>query len=103
MNPTNPELDTLQGNHPKGAAMKIHRPGTWRLALHPLCRPTWLLITLVCATGLQAQAPAPETTDLPTLTQIDQVRRLNLEQAKRGYPVRLRAVVTYYASQGFDF
>jgi two-component system, sensor histidine kinase and response regulator len=83
--------------------MKIHRPGTWRLALHPLCRPTWLLITLVCATGLQAQAPAPETTDLPTLTQIDQVRRLNLEQAKRGYPVRLRAVVTYYASQGFDF
>ncbi|MGA2984086.1 MAG: PAS domain S-box protein [Terriglobia bacterium] len=32
---------------------------------------------------------------LPTLTHIDQIRSLTLEEAKRGYPVRIRAVVTY--------
>jgi signal transduction histidine kinase len=32
---------------------------------------------------------------LPLLTTADQVRRLSHEQARRGYPIRLRAVVTY--------
>jgi PAS domain S-box-containing protein len=35
---------------------------------------------------------------LRTLTQIEQIRELTPEQANRGYPVRLRAVVTYYVS-----
>jgi PAS domain S-box-containing protein len=33
---------------------------------------------------------------LPLLTRIDQLHRLTLDQAKQGYPVRLRGVVTYY-------
>jgi PAS domain S-box-containing protein len=32
---------------------------------------------------------------LPTLTRIEQIRGLKLEEAKRGYRVRIRAVVTY--------
>jgi two-component system, sensor histidine kinase and response regulator len=74
-----------------------------RLALHPVCRSILLFATLNWATVVGGQTPAPATTALPTLTQIDQVRRLTPEQANRGYPVRLDAVVTYYASQGFDF
>jgi PAS domain S-box-containing protein len=38
---------------------------------------------------------------LPTLTHIEQVRGLTLEQARQGYPVRIRAVVTYcHAADG---
>ena len=33
---------------------------------------------------------------LPTLTSCAQVRKLNAKEANRGYPVRLRAVVTYF-------
>ena len=75
------------------AAERLRASG--RLALHSLYRSIGLLATLVCATSLRGQ--------LPTLTRIDQIRQLTLGQAKRGYPVRLRAVVTYYSSQGFDF
>jgi len=32
---------------------------------------------------------------LPLLTEIDQVRRLSVEEAARGYPVRLRGVITF--------
>src|SRR5260221_83143 len=34
---------------------------------------------------------------LPTLTRVDEVRRLTREQAQRAYPVRLRGVVTYFS------
>jgi PAS domain S-box-containing protein len=50
------------------------------------------------AVGLRGQQPGPQTASLPTLTQIEQIRELTPEQANRGYPVRLRAVVTYYVS-----
>ena len=83
--------------------MNIDLLGAWRIALQASCRSISLFAILVGATGLRGQPRMPETTSLQTLTQIDQVRGLTLEQAKRGYPVRLRAVVTYYASQGFDF
>lgn len=36
----------------------------------------------------------PETHDLPVLTHADQVRRLSPEEAARGYPVRIRGVIT---------
>jgi PAS domain S-box-containing protein len=42
--------------------------------------------------GQQVLPPAP---GLPILTTAEQIRELTTEQANRGYPVRLRAVVTY--------
>ena len=33
---------------------------------------------------------------LPTLTQVAQIRKLSVEQANQGYPVRLRGIVTYF-------
>ncbi|HWU36355.1 MAG TPA: hypothetical protein VN203_01840, partial [Candidatus Acidoferrum sp.] len=41
-------------------------------------------------------------TALPVLTKVAQVRQLLPEQARLGYPVRLRAVVTYYHSDERD-
>jgi hypothetical protein len=40
---------------------------------------------------------------LPTLTTAEQVRELTADQANRGYPVRLRAVVTYVDFAVGDF
>ena len=34
--------------------------------------------------------------NLPTLTRVEQIRRMTIEEAGRGYPVRIRGVVTYY-------
>jgi PAS domain S-box-containing protein len=50
----------------------------------------WLLGVVV------AQGQKSPIAHLPTLTQVEQIRRMNIEEAGRGYPVRLRAVVTYY-------
>ncbi len=52
------------------------------------------------AHGQQVPPPAP---GLPTLTTAEQVRELTADQAKRGYPVRLRAVVTYIDFAVGDF
>jgi hypothetical protein len=38
----------------------------------------------------------PPMARLPTLTRIEQIRRLTPAEAGRGYRVRVRAVVTYY-------
>jgi hypothetical protein len=46
----------------------------------------------------QAQSPR-----LPTLTTAKQVRELTTDEANRGYPVRLRAVVTYVDFDSPDF
>ncbi len=45
---------------------------------------------LVAAGALWAQNP------LPTLTRVEQIRKLSADQANRRYPVRLRGVVTYF-------
>ncbi|HTQ55504.1 MAG TPA: PAS domain-containing sensor histidine kinase [Bryobacteraceae bacterium] len=50
-----------------------------------------LLVLLAPAAAVRAAAPEPP------LTQIHQIRRLTAAQAGRGYPVHVRAVVTYYA------
>lgn len=60
------------------------------------------LSSAVSATGLSlflfvmpaAPAGAADQRPLPTLTRADQVRGLNPEEAARGYPVRLRGVIT---------
>lgn len=40
---------------------------------------------------------------LPLLTKAQQIRELTVDQANRGYPVKLRAVVTYFDATAFDF
>src|SRR5207244_7565922 len=46
--------------------------------------------------------PALASAALPLLTRAEQVRQLSAEQAERGYPVRLRGVVTYFDSGSPD-
>jgi PAS domain S-box-containing protein len=53
-----------------------------------------LLVWLLSAVAAQGQKPI--IAKLPTLTHVEQIRRMSIEEAGRGYPVRLRAVVTYY-------
>jgi len=60
----------------------------------------WFILPVsVAQTQLEPSAPS----SLPLLTHIEEVRRLTPDQAKLGYPVRLRAVVTYYGGQGWEF
>ncbi|HXM41153.1 MAG TPA: ATP-binding protein [Bryobacteraceae bacterium] len=51
------------------------------------------------ANGQPANAPAT----LPVLTKVSQIRQLTPDLAARGYPVRIRAVVTYYSPSGPNF
>jgi signal transduction histidine kinase/DNA-binding response OmpR family regulator len=57
------------------------------------------LLTSALAPGQQAP---PHASRLPTLTRAEQIRQLTQEQASRGYPIHLRAVVTYYDPIGPD-
>jgi hypothetical protein len=56
----------------------------------------WLLSVVA------AQGQKSTTTNLPTLTQLEQIRRMSIEEAGRGYPVRIRGVVTYYNRDATD-
>jgi PAS domain S-box-containing protein len=52
---------------------------------------------------LAAAAPPVNTTPgLPTLTRVEQIRRLTPEQANLGYPIRIRGVVTYYGGYQWE-
>jgi hypothetical protein len=42
------------------------------------------------------QGAAREASQLQVFTRVDQIRRLTIEEANRGYPVHIRAVVTFY-------
>jgi diguanylate cyclase (GGDEF)-like protein len=44
----------------------------------------------------RSQPPNPDSSELPTLTTAHQAHSLTTDEAARMYPVRLRAVVTYY-------
>jgi len=74
-----------------------------KFCLRPLCFRLLdavfaILLAVLCgwaATASAAPAKAPEGS-LPTLTTTQQVHSLSSEEAKRAYPVHLRAVVTYY-------
>ncbi len=61
-----------------------------------LLRPTGVLICLLCMGWVRAEQPSPQRPSLPALTRVEQIRRLSPNEAKLGYPVRLRAVVTYF-------
>jgi len=51
----------------------------------------WLFVVVVTASARTLTA-----VNLLTLTRIEQIRRLTPEDAARGYPTRIRGVVTYY-------
>jgi len=51
-------------------------------------------ILLVCSLSAGARAQVPSSKPLPTLTHIDQIRRLKPDQASLGYPVLVRGVIT---------
>src|SRR5690242_13412752 len=61
-------------------------------------------IVALLACGL---LPAPHAkgaaANLPVLTQVSQIRKLTPDQVARGYPVHIRAVVTYYSPVGPNF
>jgi len=65
-----------------------------RSSIHSVCRML-LLVTAAIA------GPA-DASNLPTLTTIQKVRSLKPEEARRGYPVHLRGVVTYFDSVSPD-
>jgi hypothetical protein len=52
-----------------------------------------LLLALLYAGAAPGQQPAAS---LPTLTLVEQIRKLSMEEANRKYPVHLRGVVTYF-------
>jgi PAS domain S-box-containing protein len=56
--------------------------------------------TLASASPLLAQSARIES-DLPTLTSLAAVRSLDRDEASRGYPVRVRAVVTHISLTGW--
>ena len=62
-----------------------------------------VLLTLMLAAARAAWSQGTGPSHLPTLTTAEQVRELTADQANRGYPVRLRAVVTYIDSAVGDF
>ena len=68
-----------------------------RPARHPvmLLRTLGLLILILCASGNRAFS-TQEDTSLRTLTTIRQILELSRPEAVKGFPVRIRAVVTYY-------
>ena len=61
-----------------------------------------LLACVLCAAPVRGQS-AESGSALPVLTRIAQIRQLTAAQAARGYPVRVRAVVTYYSPSGPNF
>jgi signal transduction histidine kinase/CheY-like chemotaxis protein len=56
---------------------------------------------MIASSELHASVHATAPKNLPVLTNAAEVRELSVEEASRGYPVHLRAVVTYF-SQGTD-
>ncbi len=58
------------------------------------CSASFVLCVAWCGGILCLPAPA-QTAELPTLTTVREVRQLTPDEAARGYPVRLRGVITY--------
>ena len=51
---------------------------------------------LLFGAGVSHAQPSSAPSNLPVLTSIERVRRLTPEEARRSYPVHLKAVVTYF-------
>ncbi|HTI98971.1 MAG TPA: PA14 domain-containing protein [Dongiaceae bacterium] len=61
-------------------------------------------IVLRCGICREPPAPrAPDSGKLPLLTTVQQVKQLTREQAQRGYPVKIRGVITLVRGTGTGF
>jgi hypothetical protein len=67
---------------------RVRRVSKWSL-------PVALVVSSIAASAFGQQSNAPRDA-LPTLTTAHAAHTLPSDEARRGYPVRLRAVVTYY-------
>src|SRR4030095_15847820 len=57
----------------------------------------WLFLSVLEVSVRSAETQkAPINPQVPILTNVAQVHGMSLAEAKRGYPVRLRALITYY-------
>jgi len=68
-----------------------------------LCLSAALFAAMSTSAGMAAEGKGVESANLSTLTTAEQIRELTHDQANRGYPVRLRAVVTYNDPATFDY
>ena len=83
----------LQMRHMSGQA-KATRP----VGRRSVRRLSLLLALPLCIQGQGVRGRNSEATaGLPILTRVEQIRRLTPEQAARGYPVHIQAVVTYFS------
>jgi PAS domain S-box-containing protein len=64
-------------------------------ALWCLCLPL-LLSWVLCGVPMHAGQFPPQKSGLPLLTRVEQIRNLTPDEANLGYPVRVRAVITFY-------
>jgi PAS domain S-box-containing protein len=55
-----------------------------------------LLSGLACASALRAGQVPQQKSSLPLLTRVEQIRNLSNDEANLGYPILVRAVVTYF-------
>jgi diguanylate cyclase (GGDEF)-like protein len=82
---------------PEQDAVGLHGDGRVVAGLGSLCAVTVLLFAGFLLAGPAANAEAPQASGrLRTLTTARQAHDLSSQEAKRGYPVHLRAVVTFY-------
>jgi signal transduction histidine kinase/CheY-like chemotaxis protein len=56
----------------------------------------WILLLSLVALPAVGCGPASHVSSLPVLSSIGQIRALKPAEAERGYPVRLRGIVTYH-------
>ncbi len=61
------------------------------------------LTSIICAAAAAYGQPAKTGVNLPVLTHIAEIRRLTRDQSALGYPVRVRAVVTFFSPSGLNF
>ena len=59
-------------------------------------RAPWAILALFVGSACQGQIDVDNRGGLPVLTQIAKIRSLSREQARQGYPVHVKAVVTYF-------
>ncbi|MBZ5562314.1 MAG: PAS domain S-box protein [Acidobacteriia bacterium] len=64
--------------------------------------PLFVSLLVTPLETMAQQGPLPRK-PLPVLTRIDQIRNLSPDEAGLGYPVQLRAVVTFYGGMGWEF
>jgi len=94
----NTQRKSLQLEHAASArgAVKVHPQSLPLGAVVSLC-----LVVLLCQLLVRSAAAAEPSTltadlSLPAITNIQQLRLLSREEARRGYPVKVTAVVTYF-------